>query len=52
MAAQKDISVECIAEEASSPPSFKWYLGEDLLNVSRKFLFVTDVLVKNKNTKF
>lgn len=27
-------------------------MGEDLLNVSRKFLFFTVVLVKNKDTKF
>ena len=38
MAAQKDVAVECIAEEARPPPTFSWYLGEDLLNVSRKFL--------------
>ena len=47
MAAQKDVAVECIAEEARPPPTFSWYLGEDLLNVSRKFLVFTDVLVKN-----
>jgi len=32
MAAQKDVAVECIAEEARPPPTFSWYLGEDLLN--------------------
>merc|ERR1711994_1115116 len=32
MAAQKDVAVECIAEEARPPPTFSWYLGEDFLN--------------------
>ena len=34
MAAQKDVAVECIAEEARPPPKFTWFLGEDPLNVS------------------
>ena len=34
MAAQKDVAVECIAEEARPPPKFTWFLGEDQLNVS------------------
>ena len=34
MANQKDVAVECIAEEARPPPKFTWFLGEDPLNVS------------------
>ena len=34
MANQKDVAVECIAEEARPPPKFTWFLGEDQLNVS------------------
>lgn len=32
MANQKDVAVECIAEEARPPPKFTWFLGEDPLN--------------------